>query len=431
MDTNARSVGPSCLLTRLPVELLLCVLGNLDAKSLCRVERVSTGMRDVAQIAFRIIYGPEIHHRAAPSPVSFRDLAIEEYKLNLKPFQNVQFIAFLVANLYWRAFSPEEEERQHNKSYATEFLLSLRRTDFKESAAWLEAVSLALMIQGRVEEAELYIHRLEAIGPLPENAFYVQARYGTCQGYTAALKRFSSVPTAEMLGKSCIGAAIRGDIELLAYLFANGAAGMRYVMRGHSIASAAAYAGHTVVLQFLHGRGVDITSPGLWTAPIVAAVFGGHLDTVRYLLEKGAPTIIHRRLLAEYAIHLGRLDLLRLIAQHSHLPAIGPNGVPVIAYALRSKNREARAEIVEYLVQEARLDINALSYHGTVLHIALRFGTVETIAQLVHLGADIHATDYEGQSALQYAYAQSRSVAAWLTQKYEATAWRGYKGRGR
>ncbi|KAH7016282.1 uncharacterized protein B0I36DRAFT_337191 [Microdochium trichocladiopsis] len=89
-----------------------------------------------------------------------------------------------------------------------------------------------------------------------------------------------------------------------------------------------------------------------------------------------------------------------------------------IGFAVELRDRNRGREIVEFLVKEAKLDINALGINGTALHLAIRSGDVETVSLLISLGADIHATDLLGQDAFEHAIAHSGAVAEWMAEQY-------------
>ncbi|KAH7012137.1 uncharacterized protein B0I36DRAFT_340571 [Microdochium trichocladiopsis] len=89
-----------------------------------------------------------------------------------------------------------------------------------------------------------------------------------------------------------------------------------------------------------------------------------------------------------------------------------------IGFAVELRDKDRGREIVEFLVKEAKLDINALGINGTALHLAIRSGDVETVSLLISLGADIHATDFLGQDAFEHAISHSGAVAEWMAEQY-------------
>ncbi|KAH7021558.1 uncharacterized protein B0I36DRAFT_367948 [Microdochium trichocladiopsis] len=311
MATEGLCSGSPFPLTRLPPELLVYVLENLNAKSLWYAERVCQALRHAAHSAFRGVYGPGVRHRVALSPSPLRELAIEEYKLDCNPFHYTWEITALLYAIYEHVHSPIDSG---NQSFAVFSLLSLRRSDAAHSPVWLETVALALMIQGRLREADKYYAQLAAIGPPSEGMVIAQARYGSHKRFVEALQRLGAEPSSAMLDKLVIGAAARGDVDLLEYLCAKYVINLCCIVDRHSVASAAASGGQNTVLEFLQGRGVDITGHHLWPSPILAAVNHGHYETVSYLLAKGAPTKIDGEFLAVHAIWRGRLSVLRLLS---------------------------------------------------------------------------------------------------------------------
>ncbi|KAH7012122.1 uncharacterized protein B0I36DRAFT_356220 [Microdochium trichocladiopsis] len=222
--------------------------------------------------------------QAAYKPLESRSLCesqARELRAGFKPYEANEPVALLLRTLYGRILSPTERA---DTEFAAAVVYDLRRSDVWPAPACLEAVALALMIQGRLEEASLCYEQLAAAGPLPEVVVVVQARYGSCQLFMATLPRLGSKPSPEILGKSFIAAAARGDIELLAHLHLNHGVRLDYQFGRYSAALAAAAGGHTYVMEFLQRRGALSTS----LAAIVTADSHGHHDTVQYLIAQRA-----------------------------------------------------------------------------------------------------------------------------------------------
>ncbi|KAH7012145.1 ankyrin repeat-containing domain protein [Microdochium trichocladiopsis] len=277
------------------------------------------------------------------------------------------------------------------------------------------------MVQTRIEEADAYYERLAALGPFPPDVALAQARFGSCQRFATTLQNLAKPPTAHQLAKSAVCAAVRGDVDLLEYLCANFLVQLNWAFGDHTTASVAAFGGHINVLEFLHNRGVNIVSPTLRPLPILTAVNCGRQEAVQYLLERGAPTRHNGLLLAASAISRGFLDILRLISEVRTLPNADLAGRLLIGYAVESEVAERRKATIEFLVTEAKLDINALGVGGTALHIAVKSGNRDIVECLLTLGADPLAKDLLGQTVFEHAVSHNRSIAEWLAKEYGAS----------
>ncbi|KAH7016285.1 ankyrin repeat-containing domain protein [Microdochium trichocladiopsis] len=416
-DSQSLALPPSQLML-LPRELLLCILEYLDARSLTQVEKASRDLRDAAKAAFRGVYGPGIHHRQLQSGLPFRELAIEEQLYGCDAFDTEKDIKFLLRVMYNQVPAPTDNDNDH---FAAFVLISIRRSRAESTPAWLETAALALMIQTRIEEADAYYERLAAIGPFPPDVALAQARFGSCQRFATTLRNLAKPPTAHLLAKSAVCAAVRGDVDLLKYLCANFSVQLDWAIGDYTTASVAAFGGHINVLEFLHNRGVNIVSPMLRPLPILTAVNCGRQEVVRYLLEKGAPTCHNGLLLAASAISRGFLDILRLISDARTLPNADLAGRLLIGYAVESEIAESRETIIEFLVVEAKLDINALGVGGTALHIAVKSGNIRIVKCLLRLGADPLAKDLLGQAVFEHAVSHNRPVAEWFAEEYGAS----------
>ncbi|MDN7245557.1 ankyrin repeat domain-containing protein [Planococcus shenhongbingii] len=138
---------------------------------------------------------------------------------------------------------------------------------------------------------------------------------------------------------------------------------------------------------------------------MVWAIFYGQTDKVRKLIRKGADVneaddsgFTPLR----WAVQEGQLDIVQLLLSHgADINAIDEEGQTPLYQAAADGN----SELVEYLLDNGA-DIDLSGDGVTPLIIASCYfdsNQLETVKLLVERGADIHAKDNEGQTALFYA----------------------------
>jgi ankyrin repeat protein/L-ascorbate metabolism protein UlaG (beta-lactamase superfamily) len=175
--------------------------------------------------------------------------------------------------------------------------------------------------------------------------------------------------------------------------------------RNETILHVAATGGHLDVVRFLLERGlpVDIGDNEGSTA-LDAAAIQGHLELVAYLLEEGSDpthaddfgmTPLH------FACYNGHADIARLLIDHGadvHA-ARSTGGMPIHGAAY-----DGHIECINLLMEHGA-DINARTVGGYTPIISAAAGTagLEAIELLVQHGADIHDRQFNGDSALMYA----------------------------
>lgn len=169
-------------------------------------------------------------------------------------------------------------------------------------------------------------------------------------------------------------------------------------------------------------------------SPLMAALYRGHRDIVRLLIERGTPVDLFagaatgdlpamRRALEpaanvdDYsydgwtALHLaaffGQIDAVRLLlaarASHSPISRNSMKNTPLHAAAAGG-----HSAIGELLVARGA-DVNATdSGAHTPLHIAAENGLADVVKALLARGADPLAVDHEGRTALARAAARNR-----------------------
>ena len=289
---EAENGRPDSLLLAMPPETLIHILCYLDTDTLLLVELVCRVLKAPAREAYRTAYGLGPLHRDS---TDFRALAIESYLLN-RLHDDVYF---------WN--------NKDIRSFAADGLLALQRSSDRRADAWNEAVATALMAQGRYSEAKVFYKRMGESGrSLPEHTLLTGARWAWPFTKPLSLPVATSRP---LLEKACVGAALRGDIDMLSD-FRGHQISLDVVVSDHCPASAAASMGHVLVLGFLQKNGVDLAR--IRPSSLSKAVSNGQYEAAQFLLKAGARLDVpFGSSPSEIAMDKGDVAFLRLFAQHT------------------------------------------------------------------------------------------------------------------
>ena len=165
---------------------------------------------------------------------------------------------------------------------------------------------------------------------------------------------------------------------------------------------AAALGDVSVVRLFVEG-GMPIDAAfGGWTA-LHEAARNGHLEVVRYLIDRGASV---DRSVRALALRGGHGDVVRYLAR-ARVAARGALDSLGIAYTdsvFLAAAQEGDLAVVKLFVQAGMSVEVADDEHGvTALHIAAFWGRLEVVEFLVGAGADVNATNNDGDTALHLA----------------------------
>ncbi|KAJ7261701.1 ankyrin repeat-containing domain protein [Mycena haematopus] len=161
--------------------------------------------------------------------------------------------------------------------------------------------------------------------------------------------------------------------------------------------SFASAAGQLDIVRFLFENGADVGGKDhRGELPLFLAVKGGHLDTVRFLLENGVD--VNRedwegKLPLLVAVEKGYLDIFRCLVEHS-----AEYGLPLCQAA-----GGGHLNNVHFLVEHGA-DVNKGDTSGrSPLSWAAQGGHLDTVCFLVQHGADVNKEDTSGRSPLYWA----------------------------
>ena len=144
-----------------------------------------------------------------------------------------------------------------------------------------------------------------------------------------------------------------------------------------------AWNGHLDVVKYLLERGANIHAQDDWA--LIGSAAKGHLNVVKYLLERGADIHAHYDYALRWNAEEGHLHIVKYLVER------GANIHAQDDYALKW-SAEGHLDVVKYLVERGA-DIHAQD------DMALRFsaekGYLEIVKYLVESGADIYARNDE------------------------------------
>jgi ankyrin repeat protein len=169
----------------------------------------------------------------------------------------------------------------------------------------------------------------------------------------------------------------------------------------------ASQVGELVIIQSLvQDGGVDVNAKDedARTALHYAAK-GGHLETLKYLVGKGAEVNardIKRKTALHYAAQGGHLELLQYLVEEKGAEVDTQNKKRKTA--LHYAAQEGQLKTLKYLVEKgAEVNARDKERRKTALHYAAQEGHLETLKYLVERGAEVNTLDKEGKTALHYA----------------------------
>lgn len=176
-----------------------------------------------------------------------------------------------------------------------------------------------------------------------------------------------------------IRAARSGNAEIVKRLLAEGVGPNVATLENDTPLQYAAFEGHAAVVEILLAAGANpnIQNEGFGSTPLMNAGAKGHIEVVRLLIANAADLELRNK-----------KGMTAIWSAASYGPS----------------DRRRRAEVVQLLAQ-AGADVNAtaLPKQVPILVFPVGRGHFETVYVLLKAGADPHATDSEGYSAMALA----------------------------
>lgn len=255
-----------------------------------------------------------------------------------------------------------------------------------------------------------------------DTALRVAAYMGDVKILKALVQAEADVNCGNDDGTTAIAEAARyGHIKAVQFLLKAGAEPGKAWRR-------AAEEGHTEIVKLLIGDAQGINEryniPG--DTALMKAAFSGHVDTVRYLLSRGADVNIRSGWGETALVHAsdgGSTEVVRLLLAHgAEIEAAGNHGKSALMHAAQWDHAKVVAlllakgakignaaywcagnENILRMVAEKGGDINARGHGGrTPLMRAAGMGRTDAVRFLLERGADIHARDERQRTCLMF-----------------------------
>lgn len=145
------------------------------------------------------------------------------------------------------------------------------------------------------------------------------------------------------------------------------------------VMSKAARFGLIGIIQYLESQGFSVCDPND-NEPLRYAVKYGHIDTVKYLISRGANVHAKNDCVVCWAAQGGNLDIIKYLVDM---------GVDVNAQgglALYSAAEYGNLGFIKYLVEEHGADVNIMN--GVPLQQSAKKGHIKTVEYLINQGAN-------------------------------------------
>uniref|UniRef100_A0A0G4I3Y5 Uncharacterized protein n=1 Tax=Chromera velia CCMP2878 TaxID=1169474 RepID=A0A0G4I3Y5_9ALVE len=210
-----------------------------------------------------------------------------------------------------------------------------------------------------------------------------------------------------------IYAVLAGNFQAVNILVKGGAGVMVRDPRGFSALHAASQKGDVQIAKFLLSKGADLTAESeTGVRPLALAAYNGARDLVTFFLTKKAN--LHAKTKdGDTALHLAvsnakDLTVKTLLDRGAKVNEPNKNGLSPLFYTVVPFNTAPpgpsdHGEIAKLLVSRgARVNARLLTGRTVLLEAAYQ-GSAEVVSVLLKNGADIHAVDNRGNTALHHA----------------------------
>ena len=258
------------------------------------------------------------------------------------------------------------------------------------------------------------------------------------------LERGANINSDGGQGNSLRCAAYDGNLQVIQYLIEYGAN-----PKLDGALQDAAMNGHIPVIEELLAVGANINSRGQMGSALDCAITGGHPDTVRLLLERGASAsevieteegktspwpnpLLHAsrnrngdfhivkllldagadpnassilwgnfRLPLHAAAKMGNIDILQVLLEHgAKVNAQAEDGFGAIHFAAQSGYHDA----LQFLLFDHHANPELVLFNGTLaLHLAASHGYPKCIEVCLEVGLDVNSRNDQGSTALHWA----------------------------
>ncbi|PAA70813.1 hypothetical protein BOX15_Mlig012742g1 [Macrostomum lignano] len=167
----------------------------------------------------------------------------------------------------------------------------------------------------------------------------------------------------------------------------------------------AAWRGHQNVVKLLiEFKANPNVRDSLGNTPALRAAWQGQTETLRYLLQHGANPDLQNQI-GRSPLHVaaenGHLDCSKLLVRFGAHVDLGDRQGYSPVHSAAEKGLSTTLDVL--IRSGAQVDLPTSDGRVTPLHISAGYGHLEAVRTLLKAGADAHATDHQGWSALHYA----------------------------
>jgi ankyrin repeat protein len=250
---------------------------------------------------------------------------------------------------------------------------------------------------------------------LGDTALHQAALHADAEMMRCLIRRGADVNAGSLQGDSVLLRAVH-DPDKVQLLLEQGAR-----VENRALLLAASLPGSRPTLTLLlHGGGTVNADVGGVTA-LMCAAFGGDLESVRFLLERGADARARTETGLTnliWAALSGNADIVELLldqgadpnARYERPDSDGQFLTPVLAAVLQGHVACLR----RLLDHGADVNVQGGPFARTALLCAATAGSEEMVQLLLAHGADVHAVDWQGDSALDWAFRRGETGIARL-----------------
>ena len=217
-------------------------------------------------------------------------------------------------------------------------------------------------------------------------------------------------------------AAMGNNLKMIKRLHMNGIS-LGTTQQYTTLANTAAISGNLSIIKYLHDNEVNLCEAHEYgrelyaDTPLYCATSQGHFDVAHFLLnlEAHPDKANYRRMLQtpnyspfEAALIFGKINVLKLFLERTPDLATA-NSLFVV---IQSKT-DHRNEVIRYLVQDARLDVNSMNNSGrTAAHWAVLRNDLALMKLLHSLKASLIIKDHSEQTPQEVAEShENREIA--------------------
>lgn len=178
--------------------------------------------------------------------------------------------------------------------------------------------------------------------------------------------------------------------------------------------------GHDEIVKLLIDAGANVNATSTTgSTPLMFAAYGGNVQTVREILNKGdvntdvqVPNGMTALILA---INEGHTEVIKLLSKKGNAPRLR-TGHSLKTPLMKAVSKGSLEVVNALLESNPNLEARDRNGQSALMH-AIQKGNIEIFTSLLDKGANVNATDAAGASVLQWARALNRPEMVQLLQQ--------------